>query len=415
VLAALSAGGTCVVPPGVATATPAALATFLETKHITVLHATPPLLRLLLAALHDSPRRLDALRLVVSGGAPLTAGLVRGLRGCSAAEVVNAYGLTESPQIAAWHPVTGTGAVSGATALPIGRAVPGGQLLVRTPDGRPAAPGQRGELVLRGGRLALGYLDGAGRDGTFGTDPDGTPVLYTGDLARIDPAGLVHLDGRADRQIQLHGFRIEPASVEAAAARHPLVDHAVARLRTEAESATLELEVSGTGALEPDDLLRHLRAALPPYAVPTAVRITGLVALNANNKPAVAPLPSTVEAPPEMSDVDTARHGPVLAAVREVLGRDIPVTRNFFDAGLTSMSLLRLRDVLARRLGRPVRVTDLFEHPTVRALTARLAGPAVEPAPPAAASRADPGVPAWIRRRRRSIRRTALLPAARST
>jgi acyl-CoA synthetase (AMP-forming)/AMP-acid ligase II/acyl carrier protein len=406
VLAPLLAGGACVVPPENVTATPAALADFLAAERITVLHATPPLLRLLLAALRDRPRRLDTLRLVLSGGAPLTADLVRELGRHSTAAVVNAYGLTESPQIAAWHRLTGTEPAG--TTVPIGRAVPGGQLQVRTPDGRPAAPGQRGELVLRGGRLALGYLDGTGRDGVFGTDPDGTPVMHTGDLARIDPDGLVHLDGRADRQVQLHGFRVELASLEAVAGRHPLVDHAVARLRTAAGGTALELDVVASGPVTPDDVLRHLRAALPAHAVPAAVWVADRPALDGNNKPAVPPHATGPLAGPLAGHRDGSLVGTVLDAVREVLGRDIPVARNFFDAGLTSMSLLELRTVLERRFDRAVPVTDLFEHTTVRALAARLALPPPVPERTAGAPRRDPA-PAAVRRQRRAVRRDALL------
>jgi amino acid adenylation domain-containing protein len=419
VLAPLLAGGTCVVPPEGTTANPVALADFLVSGRITVLHATPPLLRLLLAALRDRPRRLDALRLVVSGGAPLPADLTRELAGYTAAAVVNAYGLTESPQIAAWYPLTGTEPAG--TTVPIGRAVPGGHLQVRTPYGHPAAPGQRGELVLRAGRLALGYLDDTptgqdttGRERVFGTDPDGTPVLYTGDLARVDPGGRVHLDGRADRQVELHGFRIELASLEAVATRHPLVDHAVARLATTPEGAALELDVVAGGPVTVDDVLRHLRAVLPAHAVPTTVRVSDHLALDGNNK-RVAPAGSA--GPPAAAAAEGALVEVVGQAVREVLGREIPVRRNFFDAGLTSMSLVALGGVLERRLGRGVAVTELFEHTTVLALAGRLGAAPPVPAGPAGPRGAGGpggaggagGVDGSVRRARRVVRREALL------
>jgi acyl-CoA synthetase (AMP-forming)/AMP-acid ligase II len=387
VLVPLLAGGTCVVPPADVTATPARLAGFLRAARITVLHATPPLLRLLLAALHEHPHRLDALRLVVSGGAPLTADLVRELRRFTTARVVNAYGLTESPQIAIWHALDEWAGGP----VPIGVAAPGVEVAVRTADGRDAAVGQRGELVLSG-RVALGYLDGVGRAGVFDA-----ALMHTGDLGRVGPDGLVYLDGRADRQVQLHGFRVELTAVESAAGRHPLVDHAVARLRTDNGHEALELDVSVSGPLDATEVIRYLRTALPPHAVPSVVRITGGTFLDHNNKPAVA-------AEILMPGGAPAGEGPtelVMDAVRQVLGRTIPVDENFFDAGMTSLSVLRLCDAL----GRAVSVTDLFEHTTVRALAGRLSHQ-----PPAVARPAtDPAPLAEAARRRRLIRREALL------
>lgn len=384
VLVPLLAGGTCVVPPADVTATPARLAGFLRDRRITVLHATPPLLRLLLAALHEDRHRLDALRLVVSGGAPLTADLVCELRRFTTARVVNAYGLTESPQIAVWHALDEWAGGP----VPIGAAVPGVEVTVRTADGRDAAVGQRGELVLSG-RVALGYLDGVGRAGVFDA-----AVLRTGDLGRVGPDGLVYLDGRADRQVQLHGFRVELAAVESAAARHPLVDHAVARLRTDDGHEALELDVSVSGPLDATEVIRYLRTALPSYAVPSVVRIAGGTSMDHNNKPAApAEIPVLGGAP--------AGEGLVMEAVRRVLGRTIPVDENFFDAGMTSMSVLRLCDAL----GHAVSVTDLFEHTTVRALAGRLS----HQPPPTARPAADPAPLTEAARRRRLIRREALL------
>jgi amino acid adenylation domain-containing protein len=368
VLVPLLAGAVCVVPDQDVVSSPADLVAFLAEQRVTVLHATPPLLRLMIAAQGERGRRLDALRLVVSGGAPLLPGVLRGLRKFTSAVVVNAYGLTESPQIAACHVLPHEVALADAVALPIGVGVNGTQVAVVDAVGRPAAVGQRGEVVLTGPHLAAGYLDDTARPGVF--DLPGS--VRTGDVGRISPDGLVYLDGRADRQVQHQGFRVELTAVEAVAATHPDVELAVAALLSEDahDRLALQVEAAAGKTLRPEDLLRHLRDRLPAHAVPSLIQVVGRIRMDASNKAVWDERPSATERAPAVVDEDMEEA--VITVVEQVLGRRIPVDENFFDAGLTSMGLLQAQAGLEQRLRRPVRVTGMFEHTTVRALAAHL-------------------------------------------
>lgn len=100
-----------------------------------------------------------------------------------------------------------------------GRASPGTELRVMTGD-EPAAPGEEGELQVRGCSVFDGYLDNdAATAGAF--TPDGW--FRTGDLARIDAGGNILITGRLKDVINRGGVKFNPADVEAVIDRHAAV------------------------------------------------------------------------------------------------------------------------------------------------------------------------------------------------
>jgi len=389
ILAPLLAGGTVVVPPeGIFTA-PDALFGLLHEHRVTVLNATPALLEMVLSGRPGrADAELDRLRLVVSGGAPLTAGLVRALRTVTPARVVNAYGTTETPQIASCQevaayggPVLGGAAVPDAAVLPVGAGVGGAELAVVRADGAPAPVGQVGEVVVRSPYLAAGYLDGSGRTGGF--DPE-RGAYRTGDRGRFDPAGAVVLDGRLDRQFSIDGHRLDPEQVERAALRHPGIRQALARLRPTPAGPVLSLSVvpvPGTAVPSAAELRSHLRAYLPRYAVPTEITVAGEVITDHHHKVVGVRAPVSDSAPTEAGASPDAALDELAGLVREVVGAQVARTENFFDAGLTSMAMVRLHAALCERLAVDIPVTAMFAHPNLTALARFIANGSRDRAP----------------------------------
>jgi acyl-coenzyme A synthetase/AMP-(fatty) acid ligase len=282
-LVPLLSGGVLAVPAPDVFAGPDRLLSFIRSAGLTILHCTPGLLEVILAAHATAGGGLQGLRLVVSGGAPLSLGTVRRLRGACGATVVNAYGSTETPQIASCQIVSGLPEGTGLpddTPLGIGTGVGGAELLLSEPDG---------EIVVRSPNLAIGYLAGTGVGGRFGPDPLGAPgfrAYRTGDLGRRGEDGGIRVVGRVDRQLSVNGHRVAPEEIERTALRHPAVAQALAGpvASDGGDLVRLTVVLASPGAMDARSLRGFLRERLPRPAVPTQIRIVPELALNHNHK-----------------------------------------------------------------------------------------------------------------------------------
>ncbi len=188
-------------------------------------HASDPsLLETVLAV--APPDALRRLKRVFAAGEALSPNIARDAVTNLNAPLVNLYGPTETTiQITSWQ-IAGTAALPEhpLSSIPIGRPIWNTQVYVLDSGLRPVPPGVSGELYVAGAGLARGYLGRSGLTAErFVADPfgpAGSRMYRTGDLARWRPDGVLDFLGRADAQVKLRGFRIEPGEIEAALKRH---------------------------------------------------------------------------------------------------------------------------------------------------------------------------------------------------
>ncbi|MEW5926813.1 MAG: amino acid adenylation domain-containing protein [Gemmatimonadota bacterium] len=259
---------------------------------------------------------------------------------------------------------------------------------------RPAPVGVPGELYLGGACVARGYL---GRPDLtaerflpdpFAAEP-GARVYRTGDRARWLADGNLEFLGRADEQVKLRGFRIEPGEVEAALEAQPGVREAVVVVREDVpgERRLVAYVVADEGAeADAAALKAGLAGRLPEYMVPSAFVALERLPLTPSGKVARRALPA-----PEPAVAEEAYVAPrlpleqtVAAIWVSVLGLErVGVNLNFFDLGGHSLLLARVQAKLRDALGREVPIVDLFRFPTVASLAAHLGGEtaAEEPRP----------------------------------
>ncbi|WP_330319630.1 amino acid adenylation domain-containing protein [Streptomyces clavifer] len=400
----------CVLPHG-ANREPRALVSWMGRFGVTVAQFVPSHLTFVLTeAAHAAP--LTGLRAVLCGGEPLPRSLADDVADLWQAEVHNLYGPTEAAIDATAHraggPESGGPADTAAPAylgapsetVPIGRPVDTMRAYVLDGRLRPVPPGVTGELYLSGPNLARGYLNRRGLTAArFVADPfdaTGARMYRTGDLVRWNRDGLLDYVARADDQVKLRGFRIEPGEVEAALLARPGVTAACAVIREDipGRRRLVAYAVTGDPAPAPVALRDALAESLPHYMVPDAVVVLDDLPLLPNGKadrralPEPAPEPAATAGPGRR----TLQEDLLAGIFADVLHRSVVGPHDsFFELGGHSLLAMRVVSRIRAVLGVEIAVRTLFEQPTVAGLARVLdtPGPARPPVT-AVAQRPDP-------------------------
>ena len=364
--------GATVVPLDVRTHGLTHVATGLARHGVTIFHATPTVYRYLLDTLGTA--RLDTVRTVLLGGEQSTYADV--LRGRDAfapdVEFVNGYGATEVTFAAHHHLRPSEVDEQAAGPLPIGTPLPGYRIEL----------GDRGELTVHGDHLVTGYAN-------VDSPAFGPGHYRTGDLGEQRPDGTFVCLGRLDRQVNVRGFRVEPAEVEAALRAQPGVTAARAIARDEA----LLGYVTGTG-LDPRALRAALGDLLPGHAVPRAVVVIDEFPLTVTGKVDERALPDppvTTAAAHDMTATEARVHTIWCAVLRT--DRVAP-DASFFDVGGHSLLLGQVQQRLSAEFGTDVPLLALFTHATITAQARYLdgdTGTAARTAPRDTATAGDAG------------------------
>ncbi|UNO41431.1 FadD3 family acyl-CoA ligase [Streptomyces sp. MST-110588] len=282
VLACLLRGATMIPQPVFGAST--ALAN-LAAERVSVLPGPPALLQQIL----DDPARarhdLSALRLVVTGAADVPLVLVERLRGeLGVPTVLTAYGLSESSGLVTMCRRGDPPEVIAATS---GRAVPGTEVRIAGPDGRPtkpAGPGVPGEVLVRGYHVMSGYFEDPRATAEVIT-PDGW--LRTGDIGVLDAYGNLRITDRLKDMFVVGGFNAYPAEIERLLARHPDVTEAAVvgipdpRLGEVGKAYAVRRPHS---RLTAEELIAWCRREMANYKVPREVEFLAALPRNAGGK-----------------------------------------------------------------------------------------------------------------------------------
>jgi amino acid adenylation domain-containing protein len=295
-------------------------------------------------------------------------------------EIVNNYGPTECAVVATScvvPPAPGLGRP------PIGVPIDGVTAWLLDERGFAVADGEVGELYLGGAGVARGYRNRPDLTAErFVLDPScpDAQLFRTGDLARRLPDGQLAFLGRADDQLKIRGFRVEPAEIEAALDTLPGVaaSAVVAREDDAGERHLVAYVVPRSGASPSPDALRSgLAAALPHYMVPTLFVALQALPVSPNGKVDREGLPEPDGARALRDEGEGPPHTAIETRVAAILSDLLEVASvgandNFFLLGghslLGTQVIARVRDAFGVEL--PLRT--LFDHPTVAALAAQI-------------------------------------------
>ena len=371
----LASGAALVVPKPGQLPLAGSLAEVLQAGQVTHLTVPPSVLATVDGGLPESVSTV-----VVAGEAcplPLAGRWARERR------VINAYGPTEVTVCATMSQPLHPRAVL-VPAWPVANT----QVYVLDSLLAPMPPGVTGELYVAGSGLARGYLGRAALTGErfvacpFG--PAGRRMYRTGDLARWTADGELVFAGRADEQVKMHGFRIEPGEIEAVLATHPGISQAAVVAREDHPGqkrlvgyvvpvpASAASPDSPDGADSPDSpdsaaspvtaeaLREHVAARLPEYMVPAIVVLLDALPVTANGKLDRAALPAP-GGPVTSRGPRTETEEIVCGLFAEVLGVDrVGAEDSFFELGGDSLLAMRLIARVREALDAEVPIRGMF-------------------------------------------------------
>ncbi|MFK0262158.1 non-ribosomal peptide synthetase [Streptomyces angustmyceticus] len=328
--------GACLVVLGEEHLSPGAvLQATLEKHRVTHLKTTP------YALTATDPTTAMSLRHVINGGGACRPAVVR--KWTAHTDFHNAYGTTESTVCnllsAPLNPDDCTDAV------PLGTVVGDCGLEVAQLPGGPATgagDALRGELVITGPSVAIGYLTSQGLR-RFAEGP-ANRVYRTGDIVEVRD-GQYYFVERLDRQLKVRGYRLDPGEIESAACRLDTVVEAAVDAEAydgDDPSAADALVCYYQGGASPRELRTHLEAVLDPYKVPSVLHQVEALPYTRNGKVDR----DALRARRQQSGAAGHEAGPaeqVLALVRRLTGvADAGVEDNFFDLGGDSASTVIL-------------------------------------------------------------------------
>jgi len=267
-----AAAGAAIHPVASGLMFPIEIAQAVSQHRMTGIAATPTAFRMLCQVDADG-LDLSSVRYVMTGGQFLDLSLVGAMTEFfPKSRVVNMYGCSENAPRIAYHHVDGRRGMDDGGYFAVGRPVAGTELRIVGDDGAPVAPGQTGQVHIRGTSLMRGYwrdpeaTEARMRDGWFNTR----------DLGHVDAEELLHLTGRKSSVINIGNEKVSPEEVEKVLAEVPGVVEAGVYGVSDAllgEAVHAQVVVSDGARVPTQDLQRHCRRKVSGYKVPRRIHI----------------------------------------------------------------------------------------------------------------------------------------------
>jgi acyl-CoA synthetase (AMP-forming)/AMP-acid ligase II len=276
VLATLATGGTVVVP---AKFNPMSFWRVARDYGATWYSAVPTLHQLLLARAGSTagkPPGAERLRFIRSCSAALAPQVMHDLEAAFGAPVLEAYGMTEAAHQMASNPLPPAERKPGS----VGRGTDV-RISIMDANGRHLAPGEHGEVVIKGPNVITGYENNPEANAASFTDG----WFRTGDQGYLDKDGYLTLVARIKELINRGGEKISPREVDEVLLAHPAIAEAVCfgvphpTWGEEVEAAVV-LREKATEA----DLLSYCRERLADYKRPKQIHITDTIPRTATGK-----------------------------------------------------------------------------------------------------------------------------------
>lgn len=356
----LITGNTCVIVDNILTLPESGL-------QVSLINTVPSAMRALL----ENNGIPDCVKAINLAGEALPQDLLNGIfHACPAVLVRNLYGPSEDTTYSTEMQFAGP--VSGS--VPIGTTIIGSGFAVLDHQFQPLPVGIVGELFLCGEGVARGYRN----QPTLSEQkflnlslfdlPD-SQYYRTGDLVKVSPQGTLYYYGRADEQLKINGFRIEPGEIESIIRQSGMASDAVVVMQNISGQSKLVAYLVSQGMFDHQKFRTYLSSRLPVYMLPDAVELLPQMPLNSNGKVDKKRLPQ-LQVSTSSQLQDTSQWSEAEKQIQaiwlqlpgiDVYDRDI----SFFSVGGSSLAAMSLMTKLNKAFDVCLKISDIFEFSTI--------------------------------------------------
>ena len=275
------AGASSVLIPEEEIMFPVSLAEFIERERLTFWYSVPLALIQILLQADLSQVDLSSLRWVLFGGEPFPPKYLEKLIGLiPSARFCNVYGPAEVNQCTYFHLPEDFGDIG--EPVPVGNIWEGARGIILSTEDQVITDNDEevGELLIASATMMQGYWNRPDLNAKAFYYEEPAPgfrrrYYRTGDLFRRDKGGLLHFQGRKDRQIKLRGYRLELDEVEAAftAQEHVLEAAAIVGEVDEEKQLIVFISLQQTDEFDAATSLEQARSRLPRYCIPQRLEV----------------------------------------------------------------------------------------------------------------------------------------------
>jgi fengycin family lipopeptide synthetase D len=348
------------------------IATLIE-KKITLLQYVPSALWGLLASINSKFE--SELRIVFSGGEPLTEELRELFFKKIDCQLVNLYGPTEASIY-----ITSDDCFSGNHPVHIGKPIYNSQVHILDKFLNPVPIGAIGEIYLSGIGVSDKYVNNVEETKKrFVRDNDSNVLMFrTGDLGKYLDDGNIDFLGRVDKQVKIRGFRVELPEIEHVLLQLKPIKEAIALLHENSATDKRIIIFYTIKTNNPiptrQEIQNHLKQFLPSYMVPSEfIEMKSLMHLP-NGKIDTKGLLSRVDVlrnNTELHDFTavSTTEKQIKSIWEKALGHNnFSINDNFFDVGGHSLLIVEIKEIIEKILQKKIALTDMYKYTSIRSL-----------------------------------------------
>ena len=360
------------------------LVDYVSSQGITYLKMTPTLFSTWVNSGSHGDSDLPSLRLLLLGGEPIRLQEVRTLQERHGhIQVMNHYGPTETTVGVIVDEVVSRPKEFSVRTV-IGRAIYNTEVLILDSHLRRQPVGIPGEICIGGQSVGRGYMNSPEQTARqFVVLGDSGIIYRTGDMGRMLEDGRVEYMGRTDHQFKIRGYRVDIREIEQGLQSHPLVEKAVALVRSREGVLNLcgYIVLRRDSFLKTEDLRTYLQGVLADYMIPSELYTVSSIPMRPNGKVDATVL---LQQQPEVVDsLDGNKTEGLLSEIwKQVLGiPHVGLDENFFTIGGDSIKAIKLAARINKEFSVKIPLPEIFEAATLRQLQSKLVQLTMETSP----------------------------------